>query len=789
MKTLFNLLLFLFVTSIIGQQQKFETFTTSINSKYAELGIIYLNENTVFFASSKKSENDKAFKKNRRKNNQQLYLDIYQANINPNGDLIQTNKFSNEENNKFFESDISFSPDQKTIYFTWNNFYNTQTRLDSAKWRTLQIMKADINNNFQLSNIKHLPFNSKKYSVRSPMISKDGTKLFFVSDMPNGFGKNDIYVVEIKNDSIYGNPRNLGKNINTDKDELYPFIDENNTLYFSSYGHKGNGNLDIYKSLNKNGEYQKAENLGTPINSTYDDFAFVIDNSKNKGYFTSNRKGGKGDVDIYGFKLKDEECKQQVTSLFFNKNTGEPLTNVKVSLFSNNELVESKVISTENSTSFSLKCEHDYTILAEKENFESAQVEFTTTNTLNDSLIKNLQLTPIECQQQVTSLLFNKNTGEPLTNVKLSLFSSNELVESKVISTENSTSFSLKCEQDYTILAEKENFESAQVEFNTTNTINDSLIKNLQLTPIECKQQVTSLFFNKNTGEPVTDVKVSLVNNNELIESKIIRNGNSTYFSLKCEQSYTILAEKEHYIPAEVQVRTNSELNANLEKSIALTPEKCTQILAGTIINKKTKKLILNAIVTIFKDDVFLKTIKTNINAQYSFVLDCSNEYKILASAENYLDENVTIKTSNIYNDLLDKVISLEPNAEIVTSRGQKMIKTETIYFDLDDDAIRKDAAIELNKVVNLLRNNPTIKIEIKSHTDSRAPDTYNLNLSERRASSVLNYIISKGIDSNRLSGRGYGETRLINKCSNGVRCTEAEHQMNRRTEFVIIDE
>jgi outer membrane protein OmpA-like peptidoglycan-associated protein/5-hydroxyisourate hydrolase-like protein (transthyretin family) len=700
MKTLFNLLLFLFVTSIIGQQQKFETFTTSINSKYAELGIIYLNEYTVFFASSKKSENDKAFKKNRRKNNQQLYLDIYQANINPNGDLIQTNKFSNDINNKFFESDISFSPDQKTIYFTWNNFYNTQTRLDSAKWRTLQIMKADINNNFELSNIKHLPFNSKKYSVRSPMISKDGTKLFFVSDMPNGFGKNDIYVVEIKNDSIYGNPRNLGKNINTDKDELYPFIDENNTLYFSSYGHKGKGNLDIYKSLNKNGEYQKAENLGTPINSTYDDFAFVIDNSKNKGYFTSNRKGGKGDVDIYGFKLKDEECKQQVTSLFFNKNTGEPLTNVKVSLFSNNELVESKVISTKNSTSFSLKCEHDYTILAEKENFESAQVEF-----------------------------------------------------------------------------------------NTTNTINDSLIKNLQLTPIECKQQVTSLFFNKNTGEPVTNVKVSLVNNNELIESKIIRNENSTYFSLKCEQSYTILAEKEHYIPAEVQVKTNSELNANLEKSIALTPEKCTQILAGTIINKQTKKLIPNAIVTIFKDDVFLKTIKTNINAQYNFVLDCSNEYKILASAENYLDENVTIKTSNIYNDLLDKVLSLEPNAEIVTSRGQKMIKTETIYFDLDDDAIRKDAAIELNKVVNLLRNNPTIKIEIKSHTDSRAPDTYNLNLSERRASSVLNYITSKGIDSNRLSGRGYGETRLINKCSNGVKCTETQHQMNRRTEFVIIDE
>ena len=87
------------------------------------------------------------------------------------------------------------------------------------------------------------------------------------------------------------------------------------------------------------------------------------------------------------------------------------------------------------------------------------------------------------------------------------------------------------------------------------------------------------------------------------------------------------------------------------------------------------------------------------------------------------------------------------------------------------------------------MKNNPSIKIEIKSHTDSGALDNYNLNLSERRANSVLNHIISKGINSNRLSGKGYGATQLINKCSNGVKCTEAEHQMNRRTEFVIIDE
>jgi outer membrane protein OmpA-like peptidoglycan-associated protein len=116
------------------------------------------------------------------------------------------------------------------------------------------------------------------------------------------------------------------------------------------------------------------------------------------------------------------------------------------------------------------------------------------------------------------------------------------------------------------------------------------------------------------------------------------------------------------------------------------------------------------------------------------------------------------------------------------------MIKTEPIYFDTDKFEIRPDAAKELDKVVFIMKSNETIKIELGSYTDSRASDEYNLWLSEQRAIATVNYIVSKGIDANRILGKGYGETDLVNECENEVPCSEEQHQLNRRTEFVIVN-
>ncbi len=303
MKKLPQILLFFFINLLIAQQD-YTVFNTSINSEYAEFGVTYLSNNMVLFASSKKNKNDKSFKKNRRRNNRQLHLELYKGLIAENGDIIEANKFTDNLNNKFFESDVSFSPDFKTIYFIWNNFYDTQKRKDSAKWKPLYLFKASISEGFELSNITPLPFNSKNYSIRNPEVSKDGKQLFFASDMPNGFGGFDIYVVDI-HENGFGWPRNLGSNVNTKHAELFPFISKNNTLYFSSDRNEKEKKLDIFKSEFKSNNFQKAINLPYPFNSKFDDFAFVIDSTLNTGYFTSNRDNGIGGVDIYAFKKKE----------------------------------------------------------------------------------------------------------------------------------------------------------------------------------------------------------------------------------------------------------------------------------------------------------------------------------------------------------------------------------------------------------------------------------------------------------------------------------------------------
>lgn len=523
MKQLLQLFLFLFISTLFSQNNNYEVTNTSINSKFAELGVTYLSDNMVLFASSKKREDDKVFKKDRRKNNRELFLEFYHGLIDEDGDIIQDARFSKEINNKFFETDISFSPDYKTVYFTWNNFYDAQKRTDSAKWKPLYIFKASIDENFNLSNILPLTFNSKNYSVRSPEVSKDGKQLYFVSDMPNGYGNFDIYVVTIFSNGSYSSPKNLGPNINTKFDELYPFVDANKTLYFSSYGHKGMGSLDIFKSDFKDGVFQKSENLQKPINSKYDDFAFVINNDTNSGFFTSNRKGGIGGVDIYAFKPKGDG--------------------------------------------------------------------------------------------------------------------------------------------------------------------------------------------------------------------------------------------------------------------------KCMKKITGTIMNKETQKSIDNVLVSLYHNSILKDTIVIAENKNYTFKVKCDEDYKIIVTKDKYEDNITEISTSKINYTTITNNILLQPAVEFITVREQKMIKTNPIYFELNSSYLNSKAIIELNKVVKIMNKYPNIIVKCGSHTDSRASDKYNLMLSEKRVNSTIDYIVSKGISPDRISGEGFGEMQLVNNCGNNLKCSEKKHQLNRRTEFVIINE
>lgn len=961
--TLSVLFILIYASTVISQNTDIEVFNISINSKYAELGIVKLPNNRVLFSSSKKNETDVNFKKDRRKNNRQLYLDLYEGTVLASGDIVQVSKFSNEDNNRFFESDITFSKDFKTVIFTWNNFYNTQYRKDSAKWQSLHIVRANINDNFEIQNAEPLHFTNEQYNVRSPHFHPNGKQLFFISDMPGGYGETDIYVVSILPDGNFGEPQNLGPNINTSKAEMFPFVDTNGTLYFSSYGHKGLGSLDIFKSEFKNGTYQQAVNLPQPINSKYDDFALVLINNNDNGYFTSSRPGGLGDVDIYGFRPKIAPCNKEITGIALNKNnkarlngvlltlknedneiiennlstkngtynfkvdcntkytltadfenfnqykqliktdsiTGkfennielEPLNCVQIlnlsvtnsisneilegvtyTILENNNVIETGVYS--NTKSINLNCNSNYVIEFEKAFFFTKTLNISTDSTFDKSFNQTIGLEPIPCQQTYTINIVNEKTNELIPNSTLTLLKNNEKISEKVTATGN-TSFKLDCDSDYTILAENQQFElnslnvstnsnfngtqqitialkeipcnqnvsfivldqntkqrlnngtitifsqnetlktaehilngeiklelpcktqytlkvesfgyeTQFIEFATTLKAGANLTEYIAIKPIVCSQEFEGLIVSEKTLEPVDLVTVNLLKNGLIKETVIAANGAFT-FNLDCESNYTISTEKFNYQPIKYSFSTNNKLNIQNKKTFKLTEIACTQQIVGDVRSSQTGKLITNATIAFYVNDIFESTVTTNEKGVFSKLVNCDTNYTIKVQATDYKSYQNEIITSTTFNELLNLNVRLNPISDFTVVNQQKIIETNPIYFDLDSYEITERAAIELNKVVEILKRNPRIKILIKSHTDSRAPDAYNLDLSNKRANAAVAYIVAQGIDENRLEGKGYGETELLNHCANNVRCSEAEHLANRRTEFVIIAE
>jgi outer membrane protein OmpA-like peptidoglycan-associated protein len=218
----------------------------------------------------------------------------------------------------------------------------------------------------------------------------------------------------------------------------------------------------------------------------------------------------------------------------------------------------------------------------------------------------------------------------------------------------------------------------------------------------------------------------------------------------------------------------------------------CDQAIRGYVSNSITGERISNVEMTLYDENGSqLETTNTDISGAYEFntTLDCSTKYEIKASKTGYGTREKSVLTLEESGETVAALGMETVNELIVEEGGLLKIKIGIIYFDLDKSFIRKnDAAIELNKIVLLMNEYPNMVIQIESHTDSRSSGDYNLSLSDRRAKATRDYIISQGIDANRIeSAKGFGETQLINKCSNGVPCSESQHQMNRRSEFIII--
>ena len=229
------------------------------------------------------------------------YFDIYYSERNEYGNYVIPAKMNGEVNTDLHDGPATFSLDGFTMYFTRNRAL-TKKGLVALKIYSAELIGGE------WTNIVELPFNSEKFSNSHPTLSKDGQRLYFSSDRKGGFGGMDIYVSE-KIDGVWGEPRNAGITVNSDKNEIFPYIDYDNTLYYASDREEGWGKLDIYMSETNGKVLGAAQNLGAPFNSSADDFGFIIDRKKEKGFLSSNRSGGKGKDDIYEWKIKEDKAK------------------------------------------------------------------------------------------------------------------------------------------------------------------------------------------------------------------------------------------------------------------------------------------------------------------------------------------------------------------------------------------------------------------------------------------------------------------------------------------------
>jgi outer membrane protein OmpA-like peptidoglycan-associated protein len=216
---------------------------------------------------------------------------------------------------------------------------------------------------------------------------------------------------------------------------------------------------------------------------------------------------------------------------------------------------------------------------------------------------------------------------------------------------------------------------------------------------------------------------------------------------------------------------------------------KCNYIVEGFITDVKTGEILIDATVEIF-DENNKKVTETKSNAigKYSLAIECRENYTIRASKKDYESAEKMFATENA-NNLSIVNLALDRNVFLVETGTDlaKVFDISLIYFDLDKWNIRPDAAKDLEKIIAVMKQNPDMKVDIRSHTDSRQTHKYNETLSNRRAKATMDFMIKNGIDKSRLTAKGYGETELVNECKDNVPCSEAQHQKNRRSEFIIL--
>lgn len=373
--------------------QEIDVDLVSINSGIADFSPTFLGEEYIVFASARDASSGK------HDWNEMPFLSLYKAKRDDQGeDLEEVVPLEGPIHSPYHEASAVFTADGKTVYFTRNNYKKGKAKYDDTHTMRLKIFKATLQEDDSWSEVEELPFNDDSYSVAYPALNAEEDKLYFSADFEGTLGLSDLWYVDIlEEDNSFGEPVNLGEKINTIGRDAFPYISEDNVLYFSSDGRPGFGGLDIfYTQLDSLGMPTEIKNIGAPVNSSQDDFAFIKD-ANGKGYFSSNRTEIENEAGVDNIYYFTEACHLFIEGNVYDEETTEPIAFATVEILDENgELLDSKNTDEAGFYAFKVPCHHDFVIKGLAENYHTKELHAMMHDAEEDVLALDIPLKPID---------------------------------------------------------------------------------------------------------------------------------------------------------------------------------------------------------------------------------------------------------------------------------------------------------------------------------------------------------------------------------------------------------
>ncbi|WP_020529855.1 OmpA family protein [Flexithrix dorotheae] len=391
----------------------------------------------------------------------QPYIDLYYASKTIEGRFEEPTLLPKPINSEMHEGPLTYDEITQTLYFTRNDLSYKKKK---GKSTSLLKIYTSIKNGEEWENPIEFTYNSKEFSTGHPSLSPNGELLFFISDMPGGEGKSDIYFCR-KNGSSWTTPINLGPKINTPEAELFPTIVNDTLLYFSSEGRGGLGGLDIYKAVLKGSLVKSVTNLGAPFNSPKDDFGIVFEDYENSvGYFSSNRKNGKGGDDIYLFK----KMEVKIQGLVLDSLKYTPLSNLQVRARDKNGFTNDFYTNEQGAFELNLLPEEKLILIFSAEGYLTKQINISTMGIQSD---KDTSLI-VEMVKGVSPILegqaLDKDGNTPISKAQVTRIDlSDNSVEITKTNDQGQFQFALDKEKQYEIIIDKENHFIEKKQFET----------------------------------------------------------------------------------------------------------------------------------------------------------------------------------------------------------------------------------------------------------------------------------------------------------------------------------